>query len=338
MTHQELISHPQWKNFSDLRDERGLEHPPMRGWLAVPILRQDGGLVGVLQASDKYEGEFTDGDLHEFLHVARMIAPTFELQFVNQELQRRAEELEKRTAQLNEVNDALEHSNRDLQQFAYVASHDLQEPLRAVAGYCQLLETKLCGSPDEEVRLFLGHATDGAKRMRTLINSLLDYSRIETTGKAFEAVDTQKALDEALANLEVGIQESAAEICATDLPIILGDHDQLVRLFQNLVGNSIKFRRDETPQIHIAAEEDSAFWKFTVQDNAIGIEAEYVERIFVIFQRLHACTNYPGTGLGLAITKRIVERHGGKIWVDSSPGQGSCFSFTLARSPLADNS
>ena len=232
---------------------------------------------------------------------------------------------------LSKAKEALERSNADLQQFAYVASHDLQEPLRAVVRDCQVLETKLRENPDEDVQTFLTHATEGAKRMQALINSLLDYARVETRGKEFASVDLNRALGEATSNLEVAIQESAANITAYGMPNVRGDHDQMVRLFQNLIGNAIKFRGEQAPQIRVEAEEDSSHWRFSVHDNGIGLEQQYADRIFVIFQRLHTRNKFPGTGLGLAITKRIVERHGGQIWVESKPGEGSQFYFTLPR-------
>ncbi len=247
------------------------------------------------------------------------------------ELARVNRQLRQYVDEISLAKEALERSNSDLQQFAYVASHDLQEPLRAVAGYCQLLERKLRDNPDEDVQTFLMHATEGSKRMQALINSLLDYARVETRGKDFVRVDLNEALREALSNLEVTIQENSANVTAGAMPIVRGDHEQIVRLFQNLVGNAIKFRGDAAPQIRVEAEENSVDWQFSVRDNGIGLEQQYADRIFVIFQRLHTRNKYPGTGLGLAITKRIVERHGGRIWVESKPGEGTAFFFTLPR-------
>ena len=242
-----------------------------------------------------------------------------------------AEQADVARQQAEAAKNALERSNSDLQQFAYIASHDLQEPLRAVSGYCQLLEMKLGDDPDEEVRTFLGHATDGATRMQSLINSLLDYARVETAGKDFELVDVNEAVSEALANLKVAVEESSAEVSLEGMPTVSGDRDQLVRLFQNLIGNAIKFRGDAPPRVRVAAQERADHWLFCVSDNGIGIEPKHAERIFMIFQRLHTRTDYPGTGLGLAITKRIVERHGGKIWLESQAGAGSDFLFTIAK-------
>jgi len=244
-------------------------------------------------------------------------------------------ERQRNTEALAKAKTALERSNADLQQFAYVASHDLQEPLRAVAGYCQLLEARLSGDPDEEIQLFLRHATDGAKRMQSLISNLLDYARVETQGKEFKVVDLHDAVRGAIANLKVAIEECDAKISFGDLPSIRGDRSQLVQLYQNLIGNAIKFRTAAAPRVRIDAVRESGQWRISVADNGIGIEQEYAKKIFVIFQRLHTRDKYPGTGLGLAITKRIVERHGGKIWVESQPNSGSIFCFTFPVDDLA---
>ncbi|QDV43710.1 Phytochrome-like protein cph1 [Stieleria neptunia] len=238
-------------------------------------------------------------------------------------------ERERQADALAKAKEALERSNADLQQFAYVASHDLQEPLRAVAGHCQLLEMALADNSDERVNKFLRHAVDGAKRMQQLINNLLDYSRVQSRGREMVAVDMHGVVDDAMKNLAVAIEEHDAVIQIDDLPRIKGDRGQLVQLFQNLIGNAIKFCGDDAPSLRIAAEREADRWRFSVRDNGIGLEAEYQDRIFVIFQRLHGRSQYPGTGLGLAIAKRIVERHGGRIWVQSEPGSGSTFFFTL---------
>ncbi|MCA9138321.1 MAG: PAS domain-containing protein [Planctomycetales bacterium] len=260
-----------------------------------------------------------DGQVTGLFGVARDIT-----EIKLQEIQRKEQ-----AEALAAAKEALERSNADLQQFAYVASHDLQEPLRAVAGHCQLLEMALGDHPNERVTQFLHHAVDGAKRMQELINNLLEYSRVQTRGKQLIQVDLNDVVNDAMANLKVSIMEHDATIHVADLPRIKGDRDQLVRLFQNLVGNAIKFCGDKRPEIQIGVQEESDHVLLSVQDNGIGFENEYRERIFVIFQRLHSRTQYPGTGLGLAIAKRIVERHGGQIWVESEPGSGSTFWFTL---------
>ncbi len=243
----------------------------------------------------------------------------------------RTNELEQNNRHLANATAALERSNQDLQQFAYVASHDLQEPLRAVSGYCQLLQSRLSENADEDVRVFLTHATDGAKRMKALIDSLLDFARVETRGNTMELIDSRACVEEALANLSSTIEASGTQVNVAELPSLIADRGQLVRLFQNLIGNAIKFCDHRPPQVDVTAVEQEDRWLFSVQDNGIGIETRYADRIFIIFQRLHTRTEYPGTGLGLAIAKRIVERHGGTIWMESRLGEGSTFRFTISK-------
>jgi signal transduction histidine kinase/DNA-binding LacI/PurR family transcriptional regulator len=224
----------------------------------------------------------------------------------------------------------LARSNVDLQHFAYVASHDLQEPLRMVKSYLQLLERRYKGQLDEDADEFIAFAVDGAERMRILIDDLLQYSRVTTHGKPFAPTDCTAALDHALSNLKVAVEESGAVVTHGGLPTVLADDVQLPQLFQNLIGNAIKFRKSDTPpQVHVGVEHKAGEWLFSVQDNGIGIDPKHFERIFLIFQRLHSREEYEGTGIGLAVCKRIVERHGGRIWVESEPGKGSTFSFTI---------
>ena len=230
---------------------------------------------------------------------------------------------------LREHTVALERSNKELEQFAYVASHDLQEPLRMVASYTQLLAKRYKGRLDSDADEFINYAVDGATRMQVLINDLLDYSRVGTRGKDFQTTDLDTTLKLTLDNLKKAVGDSGAKVTRDPLPSVMADDVQIVRLFQNLINNAIKFRSYDPPQIHISAEKNRNKYIFSVRDNGIGIESEYAGRIFEIFQRLHSKDEYPGTGIGLAICKKIVERHGGRIWVESEPGKGSTFFFTM---------
>ncbi len=231
--------------------------------------------------------------------------------------------------QLLQLADELRRSNQELEQFAYVASHDLQEPLRAVTSYTQLLSQRYQGNLDAKADKWLAYIIDGATRMQQLINDLLAYSRVGTKGKELEPTDCSAVLDRTLANLQVAIAEKNATVTRDSLPVVMGDEGQLVQLFQNLIGNAIKFCREDMPIVQISAVQKDSEWLFAVRDNGIGIEPEYAERIFIIFQRLHSRRDYAGTGIGLAICKRIVERHGGRIWVESQLGEGATFYFTF---------
>jgi len=239
--------------------------------------------------------------------------------------------LQERAAELTRSLAELERSNRELEQFAYVASHDLQEPLRMVSSYTQLLAQRYQDALDEKAHKFIDYAVDGAVRMQRLINDLLAYSRVSTRGREFELSDTQGALDEALVNLQAALDETGAELRCELLPPVPADRIQLVQLFQNLVSNALKFRGPTPPVIEVGADDQGDAWRFRVKDNGIGLESQYAEKVFIIFQRLHSRQEYPGTGIGLAICKRIVERHGGRIWFESELGLGSTFYFTLPK-------
>lgn len=230
---------------------------------------------------------------------------------------------------LEETVAELRRSNSDLQQFAYVASHDLQEPLRMIASYTQLLAKRYKGKLDSDADDFIGYAVEGANRMQRLINDLLAYSRVTTQGKVFERVDCNQILEDVLSNLQIAIEENRAVVTHDALPVVTADGGQLSQLFQNLIGNAIKFHGKEPPRVHVSVELRNNEWQFSVLDNGIGVDPQYAERIFVIFQRLHNREEYPGTGIGLAVCKKIVERHGGRIWVQSPIGRGSIFYFTL---------
>lgn len=283
-----------------------------------------------------------------------LIAPLFlSIKRSEEALQKARDELEmrvqERTAELSKANEALKDeilerkrvekeikryavdlrgSNYELQQFAYVASHDLQEPLRMISSYLQLIERRYKNKLDKDADEFIAFAVDGALRLQNMIDGLLEYSRVETKGKSFELTDCGVILEQALTNLKMAIEESSALITNDPLPAVMADSTQLVQLFQNLIGNAIKFRTREAPRIHISAELRENEWIFSVCDNGVGIEPEYKERIFDIFQRLHG-RKYSGTGIGLSICKRIVERHGGRIWLESEPEKGSTFYFTI---------
>ena len=251
----------------------------------------------------------------------------------HQQLERRVAE---RTADLQAANEALRgqarelaRSNADLEQFAYVASHDLQEPLRMVSSYTQLLARRYQGQLDDKADRWIGYAVDGAERMQRLINDLLAYSRVGTHGRTPEPSHSELVLAEALRNLEGAIRGSGAVVTHDPLPVVRVDPAQLLQLFQNLLANAVKFRGGSAPVVHVGVRQAGEAWHFRVTDNGIGIDPEHLERIFVIFQRLHTRATYPGTGMGLAICKRIVERHGGRLWVESQPGLGSEFHFTL---------
>ena len=240
-------------------------------------------------------------------------------------------------AALAAAHQELKRSNAELEQFAYVASHDLQEPLRMVSSYTQLVLRRYGERLDGDAREFMNYVVEGAARMKQLIEDLLVYSRVGTRGKDFQPVDVEVPLRNALTNLRKSIEEASAAITWDPLPAAAGDDTQLAQLFQNLIGNALKFRSTSVPRIHISSKENEQGWEVAVTDNGIGIEPQYYERIFMVFQRLHNKTEYPGTGIGLAICKKVVERHGGRIWVESKPGEGSSFRFTIPKGSRKEN-
>ncbi len=245
-----------------------------------------------------------------------------------QETLRSREGLERRAAELKRSND-------DLQQFAYIAAHDLQEPLRMVASYTQLLAKRYRGKLDSDADEFIAYAVDGAHRMQLLIRDLLAYCRVGTTGKELHETSSADALEQVILNLQTAIEESGAVVTHDALPTVMADSTQLIQLFQNIVENAIKYRGTELPRVHISAERNAGNeWIFSIQDNGIGIDSQYFEKIFVMFQRLHSRSEFSGTGIGLTVCKKIAERHGGRVWVESNPGKGSTFYVALPGKPM----
>ncbi|WP_426756871.1 PAS domain-containing protein [Myxococcus sp. Y35] len=297
-------------------DRAWLEEAGIRSFAGMPLMVR-GQLVGVL-------GVYGLSPLGEeavaaLAAVSDAIAQGVERRRAEEALQQRAQELAR--------------SNEELQQFAYVASHDLQEPLRMVASYTQLLGRRYKGKLDADADAFIHYAVDGVNRMQRLIQDLLAYSRVGTRGRDLRSCDAGRALERAMANLRAAIDETRATVEHGPLPAVLADETQLTLLFQNLVGNALKFHGSAPPRVQVSAEPEGDQVRFTVRDWGIGIAPEYFERIFVIFQRLHGKEEYPGTGIGLAICKKIVERHGGRIGVESRPGEGTAFWFTLPTVP-----
>lgn len=244
-------------------------------------------------------------------------------------IERRRAALTASEARYKALAERLASSNAELEQFAYVASHDLQEPLRMVASYTELLGEKYRGELDATADKYIAYAVDGARRMQVLINDLLKFSRIDRHSLAATSVDAAAVLEEALKALEKSIQESGAIVAHEHLPTVTADRTLFLQVFQNLIGNALKFRGEQPPAVSVNAHANGTEWVFSVRDNGIGIDPRYRDRIFLMFQRLHGRDQYPGTGIGLAICKKVVERHGGRIWVESEPGHGSTFYFTL---------
>lgn len=236
------------------------------------------------------------------------------------------------TERLQTSQAELERSNKALEEYAYVASHDLSEPLRMVSSFLQLLERKYKAGLDEKAHEYIHFAVDGAKRMQVLIKDLLHYSRVGMSNTPFERVDCQALVAQVWQDLHVTVEENKARLACDDLPAIHGDRLQMQQLFQNIIANGIKFHGQHPPEIAVRAVRDGEFARFTIADNGIGIDPDHATRIFIIFQRLHTREQYSGTGIGLAVCKKIVDRHGGEIWVESQEGAGSRFCFTL---PLA---
>ena len=310
-------SHPDWVPLPE-------GHPPVHSLLGVPW-KLHGEARGLIALANKESGyDAVDQQAVETLAVS--FVATLMRKRAEEDVRRARDELE---ARVLERTGELSQSNAELQQFARVASHDLQEPLRAVGGFVQLLQRRYTGQLDAKADEYIHFAVDGVRRMQQLINALLTYSRVGTRAKPAVDVDCNRAADEALRNLQASINQSSAEITRDALPTVRADRTQLIQVFQHLVGNAVKFHADAPPRVHISAAAEREHWRFTVRDNGIGIDPKYAERIFVLFQRLHTRREYPGTGIGLTLCKRIVERHGGRIWFESELGRGTTFHFTL---------
>ena len=304
----ELFTPECWARLRNAQEEAVQDGTPFH--LDLEVVRAD-GTRGWMVARGVAERDSND-------HVVRLRGTVQDIT----ERKRAEEELAQRVQELA-------RSNADLAQFAYVASHDLKEPLRGVSGCVGLLKTHYEGKLDERSNEYMTHIVDGAARMETLIDGLLAFSRVGTQGGELQPVESAKALGTALQNLAASIEESGAVVTHDTLPAVNGDLPQLVSLFQNLLSNALKFRQKAPPRIHVSAERNGRHWHFSVRDNGIGIAPQYFERIFGVFQRLHTRREYPGTGIGLALCKKIVERHGGRIWVESVPGEGATFCFSL---------
>jgi light-regulated signal transduction histidine kinase (bacteriophytochrome) len=306
--------------------------PQWRGMDALEIVRQQGqdipvilvtGSLGDVKAVECIKQGITDYVLKDRLaKLPSSVRRALDEKHLRDD-QVRAEK------KLAEKMDELARSNRDLEQFAYVASHDLQEPLRMVAAYTQLLAERYRDKLDEKADQYIAYASDGALRMQALIRDLLEFSRVGRTGSVAQSVDCKGVVEEVLRNLGPVIQESGATVQYGALPSVSAERLQLVQLFQNLIANAIKFRKTEPPVVSLEAEKRDGHWQFSVIDNGIGIPEEHADAIFGIFQRLHTRTEYPGNGIGLAICKKVVEYYGGRIWVEPRDGQGASFKFTL---------
>ncbi|MBM4298778.1 MAG: GAF domain-containing protein, partial [Deltaproteobacteria bacterium] len=292
-------------------------------------LKVRGEVRGIVHLASCEPGHFTHEQEKRLMAIAHQMGVAIENRELFDKVRATNDSLELTNQKLDQQTRALLRSNAELEQFAYVASHDLQEPLRMITGYTQLLAKRYGDKLGQDAGQFIGFMVDGAKRMRQLIEDILTYSRVDRRGKPLVACEVGPLLDQTLATLQLAIEESGAVVTHDELPKVHADPGQIVQLLQNLLGNAIKYHGDAPPRVHISCQRRGADWLFAVKDNGIGIEAQYAERVFIIFQRLHTREEYEGTGIGLAVCKKIVDRHGGRIWLESTPGQGATFFFTL---------
>jgi signal transduction histidine kinase len=313
------------RNLSDMDERRQLRILGAKNWLFVPIQGRE-RLWGLLVVALQDRSLFIEDDLSLLALLARQCALVLDNHHMVDELQDYSGHLERK---VEERTAALQRSNEELRRYAYVASHDLQEPLRTVTSYLQLIEQRFPDKLDAEGREFIAFAVEGAMRMKHLINDLLAYSRVETRACNFVLLDMQQVLDKTKQSLETTIKETNAHITHDPLPQIVGDEVLMLQLFQNLISNAIKYRGTKQPEIHINVNCKDQQWIFSVRDNGIGIEEQFLERIFILFQRLHTSEKYPGTGIGLAVCKKAIERHDGQIWAESKLNEGTTFHFTI---------
>jgi len=293
------------------------------------------GLLKKLERDEAFWAATNENIKRAYLKLDELVDErTIELKTVNEQLQQELTERKKVEEKMRILMEDLIRSNTELEEFAYVASHDLQEPLRMVASFTQLLQNRYQDKLDDEANEFINFAINGATRMQGLINDLLAFSRIGTKGISFSPTDMNIILENVLENIRQSIIITDAEITYDPLPVIIADGSQMTQILQNLVTNAIKFRREEPPAIHVSGEAKADKWIFSVRDNGIGIDSQYFDRIFIIFQRLHKKDEYGGTGIGLAICKKIIEHHRGKIWLESELGKGSTFFFTIPKTEI----
>jgi light-regulated signal transduction histidine kinase (bacteriophytochrome) len=307
------VNNPYWSGLPD-------GHYPINSFMGAPLIYRD-KVIGLIALANKKEGYFK-----EDMKVMEVITTAITESLMHYRVLR---QLEENQNELKETITELERSNQELESFAYITSHDLQEPLRTIASFTQLMERRYKGKFDSDADEFMDYIVIAAVRMKAMIQGLLDYSRVGKDEELNE-FNAEEALNQTLSNMHSSIEECHAEITHENLPVIIADKKQIARVFQNLIGNALKFRKDDVkPKIHVSAEKIDNEYIFSVQDNGIGIEEQYMGRIFDVFKRLHTIDKYEGTGIGLSVVKRIIDHHGGRVWVESSLGVGSTFYFTI---------